>query len=86
MLSWFCQASGISISMVSVIGRPASCSSSATSSRDCESEAPSEQMGNRSSGWRPSTGPDIEDWRARIQLRLPTTVLISPLCARVRMG
>ena len=45
MLSWFCQASGISISMVSVIGRPASCSSSATSSRDWESEAPSEQIG-----------------------------------------
>jgi len=86
MVSWFCHASGISMSMVSVTGRPASWSSSATSSSDCESDAPSEQMGNRSSGWRPSTAPDSEDWRARIQLRLPTTVLISPLCASVRMG
>ncbi|SIN14221.1 Uncharacterised protein [Mycobacteroides abscessus subsp. abscessus] len=86
MVSWFSQASGIIIMIASGSERPESISSSATSSKDCESEAPTEQIGNSSSGLRPSSGDFSWDCRARIQLRLPLTVLISPLCAMVRKG
>jgi hypothetical protein len=34
----------------------------------------------------PSSSDSSCDWRARIQLRLPLTVLISPLCAACRSG
>jgi len=44
------------------------------------------QIGNSSSGESPSSGLESWDCRARIQLRLPLTVLISPLCAMVRNG
>ena len=37
-------------------------------------------------GESPSSGLASWDWRARIQFRLPLTVLISPLCAMVRNG
>ena len=72
--------------MACVIGRPESISSSATSSKEAESEAPGVQMGKSSSGVSPSSGLFSWDCLARIQLRLPLTVLISPLCAMVRNG
>ena len=34
----------------------------------------------------PSSSDSSCDWRARIQLRLPLTVLISPLWASMRSG
>ncbi|MNU04641.1 hypothetical protein D3C72_2491380 [compost metagenome] len=43
-------------------------------------------MGYSSWGTEPSSGLASCDWRARIQLRLPLTVLISPLWAMVRKG
>ncbi len=58
-----------------VIGRPESQSSSATSSKEAESEAPGWQIGYSSSGLSPSNGFASCDCRARIQLRLPLTVL-----------
>ena len=62
------------------------CSSSSTSSNDAESEAPGVQI-----GYSRSRSPGIRSWsssasRARIQLRLPITVLISPLWAMNRNG
>ncbi len=64
--------------------RPPRCSSSSTSSNDAESEAAGLQIGksrSRSPGMTSETS-----WlsRARIQLRLPLTVLISPLWAIIR--
>ena len=65
--------------------RPVSCSSSTTSSNEAESLPPGVTIG--SSGWiGPSTSDSSCDWRARIQLRLPWIVLISPLCAIMRNG
>ena len=86
MVAWFSQASGIIIMIECVMGRPESQSSSATSSKEAESEAPGVQIGYSSSGESPSSGLASCDWRARIQLRLPLTVLISPLWAMVRNG
>ena len=62
-------------------GRPPRCSSSSASSKDAESDASGVQIGNsrsRSPGMTSETS-----WlsRALIQLRLPLTVLISPLWA-----
>ena len=62
------------------------CSSSSTSSNDAESEAPGVQIGksrSRSPGIRSEASSAS---RARIQLRLPMTVLISPLWAMNRNG
>ena len=62
------------------------CSSSRTSSKDAESEAPGVQIGksrSRSPGIRSEASSAS---RARIQLRLPMTVLISPLWAMNRNG
>ena len=62
------------------------CRSSSTSSKDAESLAPGVQIGNsrsRSPGIRSESSSAS---RARIQLRLPITVLISPLCAMNRNG
>ena len=62
------------------------CRSSSTSSKDAESLAPGVQIGNsrsRSPGIRSEASSAS---RARIQLRLPITVLISPLCAMNRNG
>src|SRR4029453_9976440 len=86
MVAWFSHASGIIIMIECVIGRPESQRSSATSSNEAESEAPGVQIGYSSSGVSPSSGLANCDWRARIQLRLPLTVLISPLWAMVRNG
>src|SRR5213595_598346 len=86
MVAWFSQASGIIIMIECVLVRPDSHSSSATSSKDAGSEAPGVQIGYSSSGTSPRSVLASWDWRARIQLRLPLTVLISPLCAMVRNG
>ena len=83
----FSHASGTIISTACGSDRPAMCSSSSTSSKLALSEAPGVQTGNsrlRSSGR--SAGPRSRASRARIQLRLPLTVLISPLCAMKRYG
>ena len=83
---WFSHASGIIISTECGSERPPRWSSSSTSSNDAESEAPGVQIGksrSRSPGIR-SVASSAS--RARIQLRLPLTVLISPLWAMNRNG
>ncbi len=85
MSARFSCASGTIIIIACGSERPARVSSSSTSSKEAESLAPSEQIGN--SGRRsPSSEDSSWDWRARIQLRLPWTVLISPLWASIRKG
>ena len=86
MTGLFSQASGIIISIACGSDRPPRCSSSTTSSKDAESDASGVQIGNsrsRSPGIR-SERSRVS--RARIQLRLPLTVLISPLWAIIRNG
>jgi hypothetical protein len=78
----FSQASGTIMSTACGSERPPMWSSSSTSSKLALSDAPGVQTGNsvdRSSG--SSCGPRSSASRRRIQLRLPRTVLISPLCA-----
>ena len=85
MSTWFSHASGTIIMIECGSERPPSVSSSTTSSNEAESLAPSLTIGN--SGRRsPSSSDSSWHWRARIQLRLPCTVLISPLCAIMRNG
>ncbi len=88
MESWFSHASGIIISTECGSERPPRWSSSSTSSKDAESEASGVQTGKiRSSfSFGPNRSETSWDSRARIQLRLPLTVLISPLCATKRYG
>ena len=62
------------------------CSSSSTSSNDAESLAPGVQIGKSRSRSPGITSLASSASRARIQLRLPITVLISPLCAMKRNG
>src|SRR3546814_12479556 len=62
------------------------CRSSSTSSNDAESEAPGVQIGYRRSRSPGIRSEDSSASRARIQFRLPITVLISPLCAMKRNG
>jgi len=82
---WFSQASGTIIITACGSDRPVSEMSSTTSSNDAESDAPGVTIG--STGDRsPSSSLSSCDCRARIQLRLPCTVLISPLCAIIRNG
>ena len=88
MEAWFSHASGIIISTECGSERPPRWSSSRTSSKDggvggvrgADREDPLEVRRRR-------TGREAScDSRARIQLRLPLTVLISPLCATKRYG
>jgi len=65
--------------------RPARWSSSTTSSKDAESDAPAEVM-SPSSARSPRTSERRFPWRAAIQFRFPRTVLISPLWASIRNG
>ena len=70
--------------------RPARCSSSSTSSKLAESDAPGVQTGN-SRRMSPAADPGISGEassasRAFIQFLLPRIVLISPLCAMNRYG
>jgi len=62
------------------------CSSSRTSSKEAESEAPGVQIGYSRSRSPPSRSLASNASRARIQFRLPITVLISPLWATNRNG
>ncbi len=81
MVRWFSQASGIIMSTAWWMGRPPRWSSSSTSSNDAESLAPGVTMGKARS--RPGmSGVRHSASRARIQLRLPASVLISPLWHR----
>jgi hypothetical protein len=82
MAWWFSQASGIIMSTAWGSGRPARCSSSSTSSNDAESLAPGVHTGKMRSRSPGSASLDSSASRARIQFRLPWTVLISPLWAR----
>ena len=71
--------------------RPPMCSSSRHSSKLAESLPSSSRIGNSRSIPRPSSERGIRSVasiasRARIQLRLPRIVLISPLCATYRYG
>jgi hypothetical protein len=88
MESWFSHASGIIISTECGSDRPPRWSSSRTSSKEAESEASGVQTGKiRSrSAEDPNRSEASWDSRARIQLRLPLTVLISPLWATKRYG
>ena len=83
---WFSHASGIIISTECGSDRPPMCSSSRTSSNDAESEAPAVQIGKSRSMSPGIRSEESSASRARIQLRLPITVLISPLCAMNRNG
>lgn len=84
---WFSHASGIIISTLCGRERPPRWSSSRTSSKEAESEASGVQIGKiRSSAPSPKASEASWDSRAFIQLRLPLTVLISPLCATKRYG
>ncbi len=88
MESWFSHASGIIISTEWGRDRPPRCNSSRTSSKEAESEASGVQTGKTRSRsvFSPNSSEASWDSRARIQLRLPLTVLISPLCAMKRYG
>ncbi len=86
MSGLFSHASGIIISTECGSVRPPMCSSSRTSSKVAESEAPGVQIGKSRSTSPGITSEASSASRARIQLRLPITVLISPLCAMNRKG
>ena len=69
--------------------RPPRCSSSRHSSKLAESLASASRMGSSRSSPAPSAASGMRSVasiasRARIQFRLPRTVLISPLCAMNR--
>ena len=86
MVSSFSHASGIIIITAWGSSRPPRCSSSSTSSNEAVSLPSGSQIGNsrlRSPGIRSLSSVAS---RARIQLRLPRAVLISPLCAMKRNG
>ena len=80
----FSQASGIIINIACGSDRPPRCSSSTTSSNEAESEASGVQIGNSRSRSPGMTSLASNASLARIQLRLPITVLISPLWAIIR--
>ena len=86
MAGLFSHASGIIISIACGSERPPRCSSSTTSSNEAESEASGVQIGNSRSRSPGMTSLASSASRARIQLRLPITVLISPLWAIIRNG
>ena len=86
MLSWPLHGSGMSMLTASSIGLPASTSSSSTLSKVAESLPPSRTTGLILSRSGPYTGCASMLSRACIQLMLPRTVLISPLCAMKRKG
>ncbi len=86
IVALFSHASGIIISTACGRLRPPRCSSSSTWSKDAESDDPGVQTGEsrlRSPGMRVLASIAS---RACIRLRLPRTVLISPLCATNRNG
>ena len=80
------QASGTSIIIACSAPRPEAISRSSASSKASESEPPSLITGCSSATDSPHTSDCNEGPRANIQLRLPSSVLISPLCAIARNG
>ena len=66
--------------------RPASTSSSSTLSKVAESEPPGRTTGKTFARSSPNSSDASCDSRARIQLTLPRSVLISPLWAIIRYG
>ena len=86
MLGMFSQASGISIIIECRMLRPEAVSSSSASSSEAVSEPIGQITGSRSLIWPPQTAEVSSGSRALIQLRLPSSVLISPLCATSRNG
>ncbi|GAA1801687.1 hypothetical protein GCM10009713_09180 [Brevibacterium celere] len=89
----FSQASGIIMSIACGRDRPEATMSSRTALKDAESEAPGGTIGKRRSRLESVSGTGEASRsearcasRARIQLRLPRTVLISPLWAIVPNG
>ncbi len=64
--------------------RPARTSSSTTASIVAESEAWKSTTGRTAASSSPSSSERIAPSRARIQLRLPVSVLTSPLWATIR--
>ena len=86
MLGMFSHASGISIIMAWSTSRPDCTSSSSASSSEAVSEPIGQITGRRSARSSPQTAEVNSGSRARIQLRLPSSVLISPLWATIRKG
>ncbi len=86
MLGMFSHASGISIIIACRGSRPESTSASSALSSDAESLNPSWMMGFSASMSYPHTSEPSSGSRARIQFRLPCSVLISPLWASIRNG
>ena len=66
--------------------RPDMVMTSTTLSRLAESDPPGWMIGLSRSMSGPQKSAFSSDSRASVQLRLPRTVLISPLCASIRKG
>ena len=81
---WY--ASGIIIIIACGSERPASTSSSSTLSKLAESDPPGRTTGSTFCRSSPKSSEASCDSRARIQLTLPRSVLISPLWAISRYG
>ena len=79
-------ASGIIIITACGSVRPPSTSSSTTLSNVAESEPPGRMIGSTFGRSSPNSSDASCDSRARIQLTLPRSVLISPLWAMSRYG
>jgi hypothetical protein len=84
MSSRSCHASGIIIITACGSDRPPSMSSSRTLSNVAESDPPGRTIGMIFPRSRPNSSEASSDSRARIQLTLPMSVLISPLWAITR--
>ncbi len=76
----------MSIDIACAAERPPSTSSSSSWSSDAESEMSSRSSGRILSTSSPKSWDTRPCSRARIQLRLPRSVLISPLWASIRYG
>ncbi len=86
MLSWPAHGSGIIIRSAWGSERPVMTRNSRTLSNVAVSLPPSRITGSTLFRSSPSTSDFSRPSRARIQLMLPVSVLISPLCATYRYG
>ena len=86
MLSWPAHGSGIIIRSAWGSERPVITRNSRTLSNVAVSLPPSRMTGSTFCRSSPSTSERSNPSRARIQLMLPVSVLISPLCAMYRYG
>ena len=82
----FSQAGGIIIMAECKALRPPSVMSCKALSKLAESDSSGWMMGRKSENLLPQTPCTLERSRARIRLRLPRMVLISPLWAIMRNG